>query len=122
MKKISTLKPIFVQFVPQQLEKGILYISMEYATASHLCCCGCENKVVTPFKKGRWVLILHDRTITIRPSIGNWNFACQSHYYISQNEIQWLRKFDQEEIEEVQALHESTLNFIYTTNRNNQES
>ncbi|TNZ32157.1 hypothetical protein CGK50_24620, partial [Vibrio parahaemolyticus] len=34
----------FVRSIPKQLEPGILYVSMEYATAIHSCCCGCGNQ------------------------------------------------------------------------------
>lgn len=39
----------FVRNAPRELEPGVLYISMEYATAVHSCCCGCGERVVTPF-------------------------------------------------------------------------
>ena len=41
----------FVQNIPEQLEPGILYISMEFATAAHRCFCGCGEEVVTPFSR-----------------------------------------------------------------------
>ena len=46
--KIDKLRPEFVEYIPTVLEEGILYISMKYATAVHLCACGCRQKVVTP--------------------------------------------------------------------------
>ena len=39
----------FVEFIPEVLEDGILYISLTYCTAIHKCVCGCNNEVVTPF-------------------------------------------------------------------------
>lgn len=48
MKKLSRLEHRFAEFLPDQIEPGILYVSMQYATASHKCCCGCGQDVVTP--------------------------------------------------------------------------
>lgn len=82
----------FVKNVPEQLEDGIVYISMEYATAIHKCCCGCGNEVVTPFSPTDWELIFDGKTISLYPSIGNWNFGCKSHYWIINNEVKWMPK------------------------------
>lgn len=38
----------FVEFIPADLEEGIVYISVEYATAAHKCACGCGSEVNTP--------------------------------------------------------------------------
>ena len=37
----------FVEFIPEKLEEGVVYVSFEYATAMHLCCCGCGREVST---------------------------------------------------------------------------
>jgi hypothetical protein len=49
-----TLEHRFVRNAPRELEPGVLYISMEYATAVHSCCCGCGERVVTPFTPTDW--------------------------------------------------------------------
>ena len=36
----TALRPEFVEFIPEQLEDGVLYISQRYGTAMHRCCCG----------------------------------------------------------------------------------
>src|SRR3954447_16703840 len=64
---------------------------MEYATAVHLCACGCGSKVVTPFGPPDWQLTF-DGTVTLSPSIGNGQLPCRSHYYIHQDQIRWVRK------------------------------
>ena len=79
----------FVEFVPDVLEKGVLYVSMTYGTASHLCCCGCGREVVTPITPTGWKLIFDGETISLSPSIGNWNFPCRSHYWISNSCVEW---------------------------------
>ena len=48
MKQEIILKHEFVEFIPGDLKEGTIYVSMRVWTASHLCCCGCGNKVVTP--------------------------------------------------------------------------
>lgn len=88
----------FVEYIPRNLEDGILYISIEYHTASHLCACGCGNLVVTPITPTDWKLTFDGRTVTLYPSIGNWNFPCKSHYWIKNNKIIIARKWEDWEI------------------------
>ena len=91
------LRHEFVKSVPEVLEPGVVYISMEYRVAIHGCCCGCGKKVVTPFSPKGWKLIFDGKTISIRPSIGNWNFECKSHYWITNNKVQWARSWREKE-------------------------
>jgi hypothetical protein len=76
---------------------------MEYATTLHACCCGCGNKVVTPLAPGRWHLTYDGKTISLEPSIGNWSFPCQSHYWIENNAVIWDRRFTRAEVAAVRA-------------------
>ena len=89
MTKLSRLKHRFVEFVPEKLEPGTLYISMEYATASHKCCCGCGRDVVTPISPTDWQLTFDGRTVSLQPSIGNWSYPCRSHYWIKGDRVVW---------------------------------
>ena len=66
----------FVEFIPKELEDGVVYVSVTYATAVHKCCSGCGNKVVTPISPTDWTLIFDRDTISLDPSIGNWSFPC----------------------------------------------
>lgn len=84
---MRSLQHRFVQYLPETLEPGILYISLEYATASHLCCCGCREEVVTPFSPVGWRMTFDGETISLRPSIGNWNLRCRSHYIIDRGRV-----------------------------------
>jgi hypothetical protein len=77
----------FVRHLPSQLEPGVLYISMEYATAAHSCCCGCGEEVVTPFTPTDWKMTYDGETVSLRPSIGNWSLACRSHYVIERGRV-----------------------------------
>jgi hypothetical protein len=91
----------FVEFVPKELDEGKLYISIEYATAVHRCCCGCGSKVTTPLAPDEWRLIFDGKTVTLEPSIGNWSFPCQSHYWIRRNRIAWSGRMSRKQIAEV---------------------
>lgn len=82
-------RPTFVKYIPEDMEEGILYISMEYATASHLCACGCGEKVVTPISPKFWQMYFNGKEISLTPSIGNYEFPCQSHYFINHNKVEW---------------------------------
>ncbi len=87
--KMDRLEPCFVTLLPEQLENGKLYVSMEFASAIHLCCCGCGRQVVTPLSSTEWNLWFDGDSISLAPSIGNWNFPCESHYVITENRVMW---------------------------------
>lgn len=99
MKRYVDLKHEFVEFLPDVIEEATLYVSMEYATVIHKCCCGCGNKVVTPLSPTDWKLIYDGRAITLYPSIGNWGFACRSHYWIKGNKVRWSTQWTRAEVE-----------------------
>ena len=77
----------FVRSIPKDLEPGVLYLSMEYATAIHSCCCGCGNQVVTPLSPTDWQMYFDGISVSLTPSIGNWSFPCRSHYFITKGKI-----------------------------------
>ncbi len=88
---IEALVPEFVTTVPEKPLSGVLYVSIEFATAVHLCCCGCGNEVVTPLSRTRgWKMLFDGETVTLHPSIGNWSFPCRSHYFIRENRVDWV--------------------------------
>jgi hypothetical protein len=87
MMKHDDIRHKFVRHIPDHLEPGILYISMEYATAAHSCCCGCGEEVVTPFTPTDWQMTFNGETISLHPSVGNWNLACRSHYVIKHGRV-----------------------------------
>ena len=60
----------FVKTVPEILEDGVIYVSMDYATAIHKCCCGCGNEVVTPFSPTDWRLMFDGKSVTERLKTG----------------------------------------------------
>jgi Family of unknown function (DUF6527) len=103
MKPEIILKHEFVEFIPDELQQGTIYVTIRFATASHLCCCGCGSKIVTPIRPTDWKLIFDGRTISLDPSIGNWSLACQSHYWIRNNRVRWAPKWSQKQIDRGRA-------------------
>jgi len=99
MKQETTLTHEFVEFIPDDLKEGVVYVSIPYATVAHKCCCGCGKEVVTPLSPTDWKLIFDGNTISLHPSIGNWSFPCRSHYWIRNNRVQWAEKWSQERID-----------------------
>ena len=97
---MKTIQFKFVEFIPSELEEGILYISIEYKTAVHKCICSCGNKVVTPLTPNDWEITYDGKTVSLSPSIGNWNFKCKSHYFITKNKICFARRWYDWEIED----------------------
>lgn len=101
MSKQSRLRHQWVRFIPEKPEPGIIYISREYKTATHLCCCGCGLDVITPLNSAKWSLTDHGDSISLFPSIGNWSFPCKSHYWIDHNRIKWAGAMTQIQIARV---------------------
>jgi Family of unknown function (DUF6527) len=106
MTQEIVLKHEFVEFIPEHLKESTIYVSIRFATASHLCCCGCGSKVVTPLRPTDWKLIFDGKTISLDPSIGNWSFACQSHYWIRNNTVLWAATWSKDKIDAARA-HDS---------------
>ena len=77
----------FVEDIPETLDPGVLYVSMRYATAVHLCCCGCECEVVTPFSPAQWKMTFDGESLSLHPSIGSWALPCRSHYVIRSGRV-----------------------------------
>lgn len=103
MTRADQLRPEFVDFIPDQLETGVLYISKRYSTASHLCCCGCGQEVVTPLNPAKWRFTVEKGAVSLVPSVGNWSLPCRSHYWITKNHVRWAAAMSPELIVAVQA-------------------
>lgn len=99
---------VYIETIPDELEDGILYISMRFRVIMHNCACGCKNKVVIPLSPVRWKMIFDGKTITLSPSIGNWNFNCQSHYWITNSEVIWASKWSEKEITKGKEIEKKT--------------
>ena len=62
-----------VDYMPKELEPGVLYVSEEFNAAAHLCPCGCGSKIRTPLGPTDWALEENDNgpTLTHLLAIGN---------------------------------------------------
>lgn len=87
MMRTNRLAHNFVENIPERLAPGILYIALRYNTATHLCCCGCGSEIVTPLSPVQWRLTINNETVSLYPSIGNWNLSCRSHYIIKNGQV-----------------------------------
>jgi hypothetical protein len=99
MMRHKQIEPRFVKGIPRDLEPGVLYVSMEYATVVHSCCCGCGHEVVTPLTPTDWMLTYNGEAISLAPSVGNWNLPCQSHYVIRDNRVIEMGRWNKRQIE-----------------------
>ena len=84
----------FVDKMPidSEMEEGILYVAPHLQVAIHKCMCGCGEKVVTPLEGNGWLWEYSNimRTVSLTPSIGNFQFPCKSHYYLSRGNVLWV--------------------------------
>ena len=87
-----------VHYMPKDLKPGVLYVSEQFGAAAHLCACGCGSKVRTPLGPTEWSVEETDGGPTLRPSVGNWQQACQSHYLIIRSEVIWAAQWTAEQI------------------------
>ena len=101
--KISAITPAFVDTIPDRLEEGLLYVCERYKIAAHKCCCGCGEEVVTPLTPADWSLRKEGNAVSLMPSIGNWSFACKSHYWICRNQVVWAVNLSQQQIDQVRV-------------------
>lgn len=83
------------------MESDVLYISIEFDVAKHLCPCGCKSVIVTSLSPARWKLIYDGETVSLKPSVGNWTLDCKSHYFITNDKIQWAGAFTQQQVNAV---------------------
>ena len=87
-----------VHFMPKELHEGVLYVSEEFGAAAHLCACGCGEKIRTPLGPTEWSVEETSAGPTLRPSVGNWQQACQSHYWIWRGEVNWASRWTPQQI------------------------
>lgn len=120
MNRLTYINPILVTFIPARdsMNEGEIYISHEYMTASHICCCGCGEEVVTPLNAAKWRAKLLNGKISLYPSIGNWEYQCRSHYIIKENKIIWMSTYSAEEIREVQLNDQRAVDLLISQGRN----
>ena len=98
MIRYNRLQHRFVDDMPEVLEPGVLYLSMRYATAMHLCCCGCGREVVTPLAPAQWRMAFDGESVSLHPSIGSWALPCRSHYFIRSGQVLEAPPWSEEEV------------------------
>ncbi|MGC7405377.1 DUF6527 family protein [Pandoraea pneumonica] len=87
--KSTKFKYEWVTSIPEVLQPGIVYVARAGDVAGHACACGCAREVITPLSPTDWTLTFDRRGVTLDPSIGNWAFACRSHYFIIDGAVVW---------------------------------
>ncbi|WP_369077076.1 DUF6527 family protein [Cognatishimia coralii] len=87
-----------VGYMPKKLEPSVLYISQEFQTAAHLCACGCGVKVRTPLGPTEWLVRDTESGPTLRPSVGNWQQNCRSHYLITNGKVEWAGQWSEQKV------------------------
>ncbi|MDA8311216.1 MAG: DUF6527 family protein [Actinomycetota bacterium] len=107
--RVNSVKPRFVEFVPDTLEEGIVYVSIEYGAVIHSCCCGCGEKVSTPLSPAQWSITYDGQRISLWPSVGSGALPCNSHYIISRNQVQWASSLTQAQTQAAQRRDRSDL-------------
>lgn len=87
MIRDKVLEHRFVDAFPEHLAPGVLYVSLEYGSAAHSCCCGCGEEVVTPITPTDWNITYDGETVTLHPSVGSWTLPCRSHYVLRRGRV-----------------------------------
>jgi hypothetical protein len=89
-----------VESFPRPLAPGVLYVSNRFSCAAHACACGCGREVITPLSPVQWRLTRAPSGASLRPSIGNWNFPCRSHYWITCGRVEWAAAMSEAAVRE----------------------
>ena len=86
----------FVTFIPDELAEGVVYVSVQYNVATHLCCCGCGERVVTPLNPAQWSVTYDGETVSLDHSIAGG--SCNSHYFIKRGKVCWAPTLTQRQL------------------------
>jgi len=117
MKRLTHLAPSFVEMVPEVLEPGLLYVSIPYGTVAHLCCCGCQEEVVTPLTPTDWRMTYDGEQVSLHPSVGSWTLPCRSHYVIARGEVKWAKAWTEKQIAAERLRDKAAKTNFYQTSR-----
>ena len=85
----TRIEHTFVEEIPEVVQPDVLYVSLTYATAAHICPCGCGGEVFTPFSPTDWAMTFDGETVSLDPSISNRICRKRSHYWIKRNRVEW---------------------------------
>ena len=103
-----------VEQFPDSVEPEILYWSKKFKISAHLCACGCGDVIYLPVDPANYSIRIDKRGPTLWPSVGNWN-VCNAHYYITNGEVQWARKWTPEEIAASRASEDARREAYYSS-------
>jgi hypothetical protein len=92
----TALRWRFVDYIPQELEQGVIYFALEFGAVMHLCLDGCGERVSTPLSPAQWALTFDGETVSLWPSVGNWDIPCGSHYIIRNSRVIWSTHWSEE--------------------------
>ncbi len=90
--------------IPKKIEEGILYVSFKYWTTAHKCGCGCGQKVVLRLSPKHWTVMTNGESVSMYPSVGNWQLPCRSHYWIEEGRIVRARRWSDAQIKHNRAM------------------
>ena len=99
MPKIERLRLERVHYMPKVLEPGVLYVSEDFGAAAHLCACGCGEKIRTPLAPTEWTFKDTIDGPSLSPSVGNWQKACRSHYWIWRGKVEWYGAWTESQVQ-----------------------
>ena len=86
---VTTFDLELVHRVPEVPQSGILYACFDCNVVVHLCACGCGEKVALPIDPDCWKVEYDGESLSLHPSIGNFQYPCKSHYWIRKNKVVW---------------------------------
>lgn len=118
---VERLRHQVVELMPATIEEGVLYISLEYLTVIHRCCCGCMEKVVTPIGPTDWSVTFHGDSVSLHPSIGNWGLACESHYVIRRSAVEWASAWSKPRIDAERRADRAAKEAFFNNSASSQE-
>lgn len=93
---MTAMKHQFVEYIPADLEQGVLYIALEYGAVMHLCADGCGERISTPLHPAQWTLTYDGEAISLSPSVGSGS-ECGSHYWIRNGQVRWFPSMTQDQ-------------------------
>ena len=104
MTRAKTYEHLFVRSFPDRLDDGVLYVSVDFANTAHRCMCGCGQEVYAQLSLRDWSMTYDGETVSLHPSVGNWCFPCQSHYWLRRGAVSWADQWSKEQIERGRAM------------------
>lgn len=99
--RLNNVRPKFVENVPDEMEDGIIYISVPFRLAMHKCLCGCGGEVTTRISPTGWDFSFNGEDVSLSPSIGPSTSSCRSHYVVRRGHVIWYPDMPDWQIERV---------------------